>query len=245
MNTARAVVNFPILGITVRQFPKLIRALALVKKAAVRANAALGEIAPDKADAISRACDDIVAGELAEQFPVDVFQDGAGTSTNMNVNEVIASRAREHLGVDRDRQGVIHPNDHVNLSQSTNDVYPTALRLSAMFANEHLLTAIDELSAEFERKAVAFHVIFKLGRTQLQDAVPMTLGQEFRAFATLREDAARLGEIAMLLRDVNLGGTAIGTGINTYPAYRDLAVAELAALTGIALTPASDLIAAS
>jgi aspartate ammonia-lyase len=243
--TARAIGNFPISGISVGHFPAFVRALALVKKAAVRANARLGDLPPEKARAIEAACDDVIAGGLANEFPIDVFQGGAGTSTNMNINEVIANRALERLGLARARYDVIHPNDDVNLAQSTNDVYPTAIRLAILFSHGALRRALEHLAQEFERKGEQFIDVIKLGRTQLQDAVPMTLGQEFDAFAaTLREDVARLGELATFFAEVNLGGTAIGTGINTDPKYPTIVVQELANLSGLPLVPASNLIEA-
>jgi aspartate ammonia-lyase len=243
--TARAIGNFPISGISVGHFPAFVRALALVKKAAVRANARLGDLPPEKARAIEAACDDVIAGGLANEFPIDVFQGGAGTSTNMNINEVIANRALERLGLARARYDVIHPNDDVNLAQSTNDVYPTAIRLAILFSHGALRRALEHLAQEFERKGEQFIDVIKLGRTQLQDAVPMTLGQEFDAFAaTLREDVARLGELATFFAEVNLGGTAIGTGINTDPKYPTIVVQELANLSGLPLVRASNLIEA-
>jgi aspartate ammonia-lyase len=243
--TARAIGNFPISGISVGHFPAFVRALALVKKAAVRANARLGDLPPEKARAIEAACDDVIAGGLANEFPIDVFQGGAGTSTNMNINEVIANRALERLGLARARYDVIHPNDDVNLAQSTNDVYPTAIRLAILFSHGALRRALEHLAQEFKRKGEQFIDVIKLGRTQLQDAVPMTLGQEFDAFAaTLREDVARLGELATFFAEVNLGGTAIGTGINTDPKYPTIVVQELANLSGLPLVPASNLIEA-
>jgi len=243
--TARAIGNFPISGISVGHFPAFVRALALVKKAAVRANARLGDLPSEKARAIEGACDDVIAGSLSNEFPIDVFQGGAGTSTNMNINEVIANRALERLGLARARYDVIHPNDDVNLAQSTNDVYPTAIRLAILFSHGSLRRALEDLAQEFERKGSQFIDVIKLGRTQLQDAVPMTLGQEFDAFAaTLREDVARLGELAAFFSEVNLGGTAIGTGINTDPKYQTIVVQELANLSGLPLVPASNLIEA-
>jgi len=243
--TARAIANFPISGISVGHFPAFVRALALVKKAAARANARLGDLPCDKAKAIEGACDDVIAGNLSSEFPVDVFQGGAGTSTNMNINEVIANRALERLGLPRGRYDVIHPNDDVNLSQSTNDVYPTAIRLAILFSRGALQAALEGLAQEFDAKGRQFGDVMKLGRTQLQDAVPMTLGQEFQAFATtLREDVARIGELAKFFAEVNLGGTAIGTGINTHPKYQSIVVEELASLSGLPLIPASNLIEA-
>ncbi|MGY3611019.1 MULTISPECIES: aspartate ammonia-lyase [unclassified Bradyrhizobium] len=243
--TIRAIENFPISGTPISHFPQLVRALATVKKAAVLANVRLGDISTDKADAIAAASDEIAAGALMDQFPIDVFQGGAGTSTNMNLNEVIANRALEHLGFARGRYDIIHPNDHVNLSQSTNDVYPSAIRLAILLAHRSLDQELRLLADDLERKGAEFSNVVKLGRTQLQDAVPMTLGQEFTAFAvTVREDVVRLEELVALFREVNLGGTAIGTGINTKPDYARIAVEELSKLTQIRFVVANNLIEA-
>jgi len=243
--TARAIDNFRISGIPIGHFAPFIKALALTKKAAARANHQLGDLSLETKDAIEKACDDIADGRFQDQFELDVFQGGAGTSTNMNVNEVVANRALEHLGFARGRFDVIHPNNDVNLSQSTNDVYPTAIRLALLLSYRELMSAIECLSNSFEAKAGEFRDIIKLGRTQLQDAVPMTLGQEFMAFAvTMREDMLRLEEAARLLRDVNLGGTAIGTGITADPRYAAIAIAELSSITGFDLRPAPDLVEA-
>ncbi len=243
--TARGIANFPISGIQLGHFPELIRALASLKKATARANEKLGDLLPEKAEAICQACDDIASGAFNTEFPLDVFQGGAGTSTNMNINEVVANRALEILGLPRGRYDVIHPNDHVNLAQSTNDVYPTAIRIAVLFSYGKLRDALNSLAVAFEEKAVDFAEIIKLGRTQLQDAVPMTLGQEFQAFATtLREDVDRLGEISAFFLEINIGGTAIGTGINTDPDYQALAVKELGGITGLPLVGAGNLIEA-
>ncbi|MEY9981489.1 aspartate ammonia-lyase [Bradyrhizobium yuanmingense] len=243
--TMRAINNFPISGIPISHLSQLIHALAMVKKAAVLANARLGDIPATKARAIAASCDDIINGNLMAEFPIDVFQGGAGTSTNMNVNEVIANKALEHLGLPRGRYDAVHPNDDVNLSQSTNDVYPTAIRLAVLLAHRSLDRELRHLADEFDRKGAEFSAIVKLGRTQLQDAVPMTLGQEFSAFATtIREDVARLEELVSLFKEVNLGGTAIGTGINTKPDYAGIAVEELSRLTQLSLIPAINLIEA-
>lgn len=191
--TVRAIGNFLIFGISIAHLPHLIQALAIVKKAAVLANAQLGDISTEKASAIAGACDDIIAGELTDEFPIDVFQGGAGTSTNMNLNEVIANRALERMGFSRGRYDIVHPNDDVNLSQSTNDVYPAAIRLAILLAHRSLDRELRQLADQLERKGTEFASIVKLGRTHLQDAVPMTLGQEFAAFATtMREDVVRL-----------------------------------------------------
>ena len=246
IHTKRAVENFPITGVPVGHFPELVRALALVKQAAARANRRLGFLPPEKAAAIEAACEAIVAGRHHGAFVVDAVQGGAGTSTNMNANEVIANLGLEHLGLPPGQYGALHPNDDVNMAQSTNDAYPTALRLAVMLASAPLGRALDDLAFAFKTKAVEFAAIVKMGRTQLQDAVPMTLGQEFDAFhATIKEDVARLGEAAALFREVNLGATAIGTGINADPRYASLAVEELARLSGQPMVLARDLIEAT
>src|SRR3954451_10951240 len=229
VHTLRAVDNFPITGIPVGHYPELVRALALVKQAAARANRRLGHLPPAKADAIDRACDLIAKdGRFHDQFVVDAIQGGAGTSTNMNANEVIANVALELMGKPKGDYKTLHPNDDVNMAQSTNDAYPTALRLAILFAAQPLAQALDDLAFAFKTKSVDFANVLKMGRTQLQDAVPMTLGQEFDAyFATIKEDVARLREAAALFREVNLGATAIGTGINADPRYAALAIEEL------------------
>ena len=246
VHSARAVDNFPISGQTVAQMPELIRALAFVKKAAAQANAELGVINAERAAAIVRACDDLIGGALHDQFVVDVIQGGAGTSTNMNANEVIANRALEHLGRAKGDYAALHPNDHVNASQSTNDVYPTALRVAAWFGIEELLQAMASLRGAFEAKALEFGSILKIGRTQLQDAVPMTLGQEFLAFAIMiGEDESRLREARTLITEVNLGATAIGTGINAPVGYTQRVVPLLAAASGVPVVQAANLVEAT
>ena len=246
IHTARAVENFPITGQSVAAMPALIRAFAFVKKAAAHANLQLGVISEPTARAIAQACDDLIAGQLHDQFVVDVIQGGAGTSTNMNANEVIANRALEHLGLPKGRYDVIHPNDHVNASQSTNDAYPTAVKLATYAGIQTLLEALAALRGAFEAKAEEFASILKIGRTQLQDAVPMTLGQEFAAFAAMvADDEKRLRESAYLMTEVNMGGTAIGTGINAPVGYVDVVVPTLAALSGVPVKAAGNLIAAT
>ncbi|MDR3067299.1 MULTISPECIES: aspartate ammonia-lyase [Comamonas] len=246
VHSARAVENFPITGHSVAHMPELIRAFAFVKKAAAQANLQFGAINPQQATAISQACDDLIAGQLHEQFVVDVIQGGAGTSTNMNANEVIANRALEHLGLPKGRYDVIHPNDHVNASQSTNDSYPTAVKLATYAGIQKLLIAMAGLRAAFEAKAGEFAHILKIGRTQLQDAVPMTLGQEFNAFAAMiADDEKRLRESAYLMTEVNMGGTAIGTGINAPVGYTDAVVKALAEISRVPVVKAADLIAAT
>jgi aspartate ammonia-lyase len=246
IQTLRATENFPITGIAIAQYPRLIEALAAIKHAAAEANRDLGLLAPEIADGIVRAAQEIREGRLHEQFVVDVVQGGAGTSTNMNANEVIANRALELLGHRRGEYDVVHPNNHVNLSQSTNDVYPTALKLAAIWSLADLRRALGELRDAFLEKGREFDDVLKMGRTQLQDAVPMTLGQEFNAFAvTIGEDIERLQEAAALITEINMGATAIGTGINTDPRYASLVRDRLAAVTGIELITAPDLIEAT
>ena len=246
VQTQRALDNFNITGVPISHFPEFIRALAMVKSAAAHANKELGQLDAVKADAIMGACDDIIAGAVHDQFVVDLIQGGAGTSTNMNANEVIANLGLEKLGHSKGEYQYLHPNDHVNRSQSTNDAYPTAVCLAIQFAAEPLEQAIVRLKGAFEEKGREFADVVKMGRTQLQDAVPMTLGQEFDAFATnLGEDIDRLHEACRLLCEVNLGGTAIGTGINTHPQYRVLAVRRLAELSGKPIVSAANLVEAT
>src|SRR5512138_1640759 len=210
------------------------------------ANRDLGVLDRKIADAIIRGCDRVIAGDMNDQFVVDVIQGGAGTSTNMNANEVIANLALEHLGHARGDYQHLHPNEHVNMSQSTNDVYPTALKLAAYFGIFRLVDAMAVLRRAFEAKADEFRDVLKMGRTQLQDAVPMTLGQEFSTYAVmLGEDEERLKEAAMLIREINLGATAIGTGINAHPEYASLVCRRLSEITGIPLITAPNLIEAT
>lgn len=228
VHTARAVDNFPISGQTVSCMADLVRALAFVKKAAAQVNGDLGLLDTVSVSAIHRACDELIEGKLHDQFVVDVIQGGAGTSSNLNANEVICNRALEHMGYLKGNYEVLHPNDHVNASQSTHDVYPRALRTAACFGLTCLIEALAELRETFEGKAAEFSRVLKIGRTQLQDAVPMTLGQEFMAFAVMiGEDESRLREARSLIEEVNLGVTAIGTGINAPADYGDLAVRYL------------------
>ena len=247
IHTKRAVANFPITGVPVGHFPELVRALALVKQAAARANRRLGYLPEDKAAVIDAACTRVATDPVyAESFVVDAIQGGAGTSTNMNANEVIANVALGLMGRKPGDYAALHPNDDVNMAQSTNDAYPTALRLAVIFATAPLVKALDDLAYAFKGKAVEFADVLKMGRTQLQDAVPMTLGQEFDGFhATIKEDVARLTEIVGLFREVNLGATAIGTGINADPRYAALAVEELSRLSGQPMVLASNLIEAT
>jgi aspartate ammonia-lyase len=246
VQTLRALENFPITGIALREFPTLIEALAAVKEAAALANAELGLLPPETADAIVRAAREVRMGRHHEQFVVDMVQGGAGTSTNMNANEVIANRALELLGRPRGDYGAISPNTHVNLSQSTNDVYPTAVKLALHNGIEGLRAAMRELADAFLAKGTEFGPYLKMGRTQLQDAVPMTLGQEFAAFAhTIVEDVDRLGEAQALIREINMGATAIGTRINTPPGYAESVRSHLSQVTGLELITAPDLVEAT
>ncbi|UCV04361.1 aspartate ammonia-lyase [Dechloromonas denitrificans] len=246
VHTLRAIENYPITGKTIGSYGELVRALALTKQAAALANAELGQLDQRRAEAIIAACREIAAGQLHEEFVVDVIQGGAGTSTNMNANEVIANRALELLGHRKGDYAELHPLNHVNMSQSTNDVYPTALRVAACFAIGALLTAMAGLRVAFAAKAEEFKDVLKIGRTQLQDAVPMTLGQEFSTYAVmLHEDELRLGEAIALIREINLGATAIGTGINTDMRYSKLAIDHLSQLSGLALEAAPNLIEAT
>ncbi|AMX02238.1 aspartate ammonia-lyase [Microbulbifer thermotolerans] len=246
IQTLRALENFQITGITLNHFPNLVKALAMVKKAAARANCELGYLHKDLAEFIGIACDEIIAGKLHDHFLVDMIQGGAGTSTNMNTNEVIANRALELLGHEKGDYKKVHPNNHVNLSQSTNDVYPTAINLAILLSYSDLVDAMEQLCQEFDKKAAEFSSVIKMGRTQLQDAVPMTLGQEFAAFAaTVREDVDRVKELVELFKEINMGGTAIGTGINTDPDYGQLVVAALSDISGIDFVCAENLVEAT
>jgi aspartate ammonia-lyase len=246
VQTLRALENFPITGIPLREFPVLIGALAAVKEAAAEANRSLGLLDGEIADVIVRAAQELRAGRHHEHFVVDMIQGGAGTSTNMNANEVIANRALELLGHPRGDYARVHPNNHVNLSQSTNDVYPTAVKLALHGAIEELRGAMSRLAAAFLAKGEEFTPHVKMGRTQLQDAVPMTLGQEFTAFGhTILEDVERLGEAQALIREINMGATAIGTGINAPPGYAAAVRGELSRITELPLITAPDLVEAT
>jgi aspartate ammonia-lyase len=246
VHTQRAVENFPITGIPISTYPDLLWALASIKSAAAQANFELGLLEAEKKDAIVKACEEIRAGKLRDQFVVDVIQGGAGTSTNMNANEVIANRALELMGHNKGEYQFLHPNEDVNMSQSTNDVYPTALKLAAYRGIYRLIDAMALLRRAFEAKAKEFADVLKMGRTQLQDAVPMTLGQEFATFSImLGEDEERLKEASALIREINLGATAIGTGINTHPDYAAAVCSRLAEATGIPVMTSPDLVEAT
>lgn len=246
VHSLRAYNNFRISDVPLSDYPELVQALAMVKKAAAGANRKLGVLPADKASAIKSACDELLEGQHHEHFIVDMVQGGAGTSTNMNANEVIANLALQKLGFERGDYQHLHPNDDVNKSQSTNDVYPTALRLAILLRVRGLTEEHQRLCDAFEAKACEFDGISKVGRTQLQDAVPMTLGQEFRSFAnTIEEDIERLRDVSQLLLEVNLGGTAIGTGVNTPANYTDVAVSELQKVSGFPVRAARNLVEAS
>ncbi|HEU5340308.1 aspartate ammonia-lyase [Edaphobacter sp.] len=238
--TARAVVNFPISGLRASSF--LIRALAMIKLAAAEANQSLGLITAEQGGAIQRAAREIVDGRHHEHFIVDVFQAGAGVSLHMNANEVIANRAGQILGEPLGTYRQVHPNDHVNYGQSTNDVFPTAMRLSALLALRELYPVLDDLAGSLQAKAEEFGDVLKAGRTHMQDATPITLGQEFAAYAVaVRKAAANMREQARGLMELGLGGSAVGTGLNTHPEYRARAVANLARVSGFDLKPAEDM----
>ncbi|MES9997109.1 aspartate ammonia-lyase [Desulfovibrio aminophilus] len=246
IQTLRAVENFNISRCPISRWPEMIAALAQVKKAAATANMELGVLPTDIGEAVRAACDEIIAGRFQDQFPVDCIQGGAGTSTNMNANEVIANRALEILGHEKGQYDFCHPNNHVNCSQSTNDVYPTAFRL-ALYNNLTTLTRdMAHLQEGFSNKGAEFADVLKMGRTQLQDAVPMTLGQEFSAYATtLGEDICRVGEARDLVLEINLGATAIGTGINAPADYARLATEALREQTGLPFVTSPNLVEAT
>ncbi|SEC08531.1 aspartate ammonia-lyase [Paramicrobacterium humi] len=243
IHTARAMENFDITKRPISVYPHLVVALASVKQAAARANAELGALSPEKAELIDRACQRIIDGEFHDEFCVGVIQGGAGTSTNMNANEVITNIALEMAGHDKGDYTFISPYDHTNRSQSTNDVYPTAIKIALARSLVDLLDELDLLRESFAGKSEEFRQVLKVGRTQLQDAVPMTLGQEFHGFATtLGEDHKRLSETIWLLAEINLGATAIGTGITADPRYASVVVRHLNAITGLKLETAPDLV---
>jgi len=246
IQTQRAMDNFQLSGKKLKQYPELIQALAQVKAACAQANNKQNLLDNDKTNAICNAAVKVVNGEYDDQFLIDMIQGGAGTSSNMNINEVLANVGLELMGHEKGQYALLHPNTDVNMSQSTNDVYPTAVRLSILLKQQNLLTEVKALADSFFNKSKEFSDILKLARTQLQDAVPMTLGQEFKSFSsTLREDIKLISNTSKLLTEVNLGGTAVGTGINTQQGYGKLAIDTLAQLTNINFVPAEDLVEAS
>lgn len=246
IHTLRALENFPISNIPISTYPNFVKALACVKQACALANHELGLLEDKKSDAIVKACQEVRAGSLLTEFVVDVIQGGAGTSTNMNANEVIANRGLEILKHERGDYKKLHPLEDVNMSQSTNDVYPTALKVALRFYIDELIEAMEVLRLAFAEKAIEFKDILKMGRTQLQDAVPMTLGQEFSTYAVMiEEDQQRLREGALLIQEINLGATAIGTGITSHPDYASLARKYLSEVTGIEYITAGNLVEAT
>jgi aspartate ammonia-lyase len=246
VQTQRAMDNFPVSALTLKNFPNLINALAYIKKAAALANHDLGVLSQKKMKVIVEACDEILTGKLHDQFVVGMIQGGAGTSTNMNANEVIANRALQSMGHQKGEYQYLHPNDNVNRSQSTNGVYPTAIKLAVLISLKDTLPVMDELQVALEAKAAEFKDVIKMGRTHLQDAVPMTMGQEFAAYAVIvgeAKDNLKLAGNALL--KINLGGTAIGTGINSPPGFAARATKHLAEITGFSFQPAPNLVAAT
>jgi aspartate ammonia-lyase len=246
VQTARALENFRISGVELRNYPNFIKGLAMVKLAAARANVDSGQFSKEILAGIEGACKEIIDGKLHDQFRLDVFQGGAGTSTNMNANEVIANRALELMGHKKGEYKYCDPHDHVNASQSTNDLYPTAMHIGMALGNAELIAEFNKLIDAFRAKGEEFKELLKMGRTQLQDAVPMTLGQEFRAFArTLADEVKALESIQRVLYEINMGATAIGTGLNAPPGYAQKCADHLAKITGFPIHLAEDLIEAT
>lgn len=246
VQTQRALNNYRISNTHMCDYPEYVTAIAYVKMAAAQANAELGVLDKNIAHAISKACEEIIDGKFLDQFPVDMMQGGAGTSVNMNANEVIANRALEIMGHKKGEYQFCSPNDHVNCAQSTNDAYPTAFRYTFVRMNKHLTAALDELIGALRAKGEEFKDVLKMGRTQLQDAVPMTSGQEFNAFANnLEEEIANLGRNAHLLLEINMGGTAIGTGLNAVPGFAELCTKRMSELCGEKFVKSPDLVEAT
>lgn len=246
VQTQRAIDNFKISGQLLSSYPEFIKGLAWVKKAAAKTNFQLGLLEESLYLKIAETCDEIAAGALHTEFPIDMIQGGAGTSVNMNANEVIANRVLEKLGKSKGDYQFCSPNDHINLSQSTNDAYPTAIKMALLQMNERLVQTLEKIVHAFREKGKEFQGIIKMGRTQLQDAVPMTLGQEFEAFAaTLEEDISKLNNNANLFVEINMGATAIGTGINAPVGYAKRCAENLAEITGYAIVSAPNLVEAT
>jgi len=246
IQTLRATENFRITEIPISHYPDFIRAFAYIKKSAALANRDLGLLAESTADLICRAADELLAGNHIDEFVVDMIQGGAGTSTNMNANEVIANIALELAGHEKGRYDIVHPLNHVNMSQSTNDVYPSALRLTLSMKLDALADSMTLLRSDLARKAAEFADVIKMGRTQLQDAVPMTLGQEFGAYAIMvGEDVQRVREAQLLIREINMGATAIGTGLNAHPDYARTVTEHIRTLSGIPVVASEDLVEAT
>lgn len=246
VQTQRAIENFHISGVKLNEFPEFIKGLAYVKWAATETNFTLGLLDEKLKNVIVQAAKEVIEGKFNDQFPIDMIQGGAGTSTNMNINEVIANRALEILGHQKGEYQYCSPNDHVNLSQSTNDAYPTSIKLATINSNIQLIEHLKKLIQSFRRKGVEFKHVLKMGRTQLQDAVPMTMGQEFEAYAaTLEEEIERLNQNSALFFEINMGATAIGTGLNAAPGYARLCAENLAKITGHPFVSAPNLIEAT
>src|SRR4029434_3345566 len=246
IQTLRGKENFHITGMPISRDANFVKALGHVKKAAAMANRDLGVLDPKIADAIIGACDRLIAGEMVDQFVTDFIQGGAGTSTNMNANEVIANLALERLGHKKGEYQHVSPNDHVNFGQSTNDIYPTAFRLALILRLQSYMLALTALQEAFFAKAKEFDRVLKMGRTHLQDAVPMSLGQEFHGWGTtIGEEVQRIAEVRQFLHEINLGATAIGTTVTAAPGYPELATKYLSELTGTQFVLASDLIEAT
>ncbi|MCR2099100.1 aspartate ammonia-lyase [Campylobacter upsaliensis] len=246
VQTFRALENFHISGRSLKNYPFFIKAFAQVKKAAALTNKEVGVLDADKADALAKACDRLIAGEFLDQFVVDMIQGGAGTSTNMNVNEVLTNIALESMGHKKGEYQYLHPNDHTNLGQSTNDTYPSSIKVAAHAKLGDLLKAMEELKNDLEAKAKEYKDMIKMGRTELEDAVPTTLGNTFNAFASyIKSDIAKLTKAREAMTVLNLGATAIGTGINCHPDYKNVVEKKLKEITGVNFTPAEDLIAAT
>lgn len=246
VQTLRALENFDITGIPISHYPRMVHSLAYIKKAAALANAELGLLDAPIAQAIAQACDDVLAGKLDADFVVDSIQGGAGTSTNMNANEVIANRALEILGHPKGHYEAVHPLNHVNMSQSTNDVYPTALRMTLSQKMDGMMVEMRGLRDALRIKGHEFRDVLKMGRTQLQDAVPMTLGQEFEAWSVMvEEDIQRVVEVQVLIREINMGATAIGTGLNAHPQYAPLVTEKLRQVSGVPVQLSHNLVEAT
>lgn len=246
IQTLRAVENFEISGVTLASYPNFIKSLAIVKEAAAKANCELKCLSPEITNAIVSACHEVKEGKFNDHFVVDMIQGGAGTSTNMNANEVIANRALELMGKKRGEYEFCHPNNHVNLAQSTNDAYPTAARMAIVLSTPALIETLKKLILSFRNKSEEFKDVIKMGRTQMQDAVPMTMGQEFGAFATtLTEEIERIETNAKLFLEMNMGATAIGTGINSDPDYTPVCTKYINEITGLTFIAASDMVEAT
>jgi aspartate ammonia-lyase len=246
IQTLRALENFKISGVPLRHYPELVQALGMVKMAAARANFECGQFSQEILTAIEGACQELIDGKLHAQFQIDMFQGGAGTSTNMNANEVIANRALELMGKSKGEYKYCSPHDHVNCSQSTNDAYPSALHIALALGNWKLIAEMGLLAGSLRKKGKEFSHIVKMGRTQLQDAVPMTLGQEFEAFArSLEDEIDMLSTVETTLHEVNMGGTAIGTGLNAPTGFSEKCVKQLAAIAGMQIRLATNLVEAT